>query len=357
MAMSKEIIIAIDGMGGENAPLSVVEGLSIFVEQHPQANYFFHIFGNKTRLSTLLESYPNLQDRFQIFHTEEIVHDDEQPVRALKKFPNSSMRLAIDDVKVGRAQACVSSGNTGALMVIAKMVLGTVEGIKRPAICSVFPNLKDGCIMLDLGANAEVDSSLMLQFAYMGSCFARAIYNVKHPLIGILNVGPEEHKGRELDKKTFALLKDSKLNFHGFVEPYDIFHGTVQVVVTDGFTGNIALKTAEGAVNVCKEILKTSFNKNILCKLGALLLAKTLKLQLAAVDPEKHNGAMLIGLNGVVVKSHGSSNARAFSNAVAKAYNLAKHDIIAQIKNAAEEVKELDQSESLVSRIKHKLGF
>lgn len=355
--MSKEIIIAVDGMGGENAPLSVIEGLSIFVERNQNMAVFFHVFGNQNRLNHLLESYPNLAEKVQIFHTDEIVHDDEQPVRALKKYPNSSMRLAIDDVKSGRANACISSGNTGALMVIAKMVLGTVEGIKRPAICSVFPNLKSGCVMLDLGANAECDPQILMQFAMMGSCFAKAIYNVKQPLVGILNVGHEEHKGRDIDKKTFELLKQSKLNFHGFVEPYDIYHGTVQVVVTDGFTGNIALKTAEGAVNVCKDILRNVFKRNLLTKFAALLVTKILKQNLAMVDPEKHNGAMFIGLNGIVVKSHGSSSSEAFSNALKKAYDLAVNDVNSQIKGVIEEVRSLESESSLVSRIKHKLGF
>jgi glycerol-3-phosphate acyltransferase PlsX len=354
--MHRDIILSIDGMGGENAPLSVVEGMSLFVAQQP--NIHFRVFGNQSRLGPLIKEFPSLENKCTIFHTDEYISDDEQPVRALKKYPNSSMTLCLEDLKNGNSSACVSSGNTGALMVIAKMRLGMIEGIKRPAIVSLFPNMKNGCVMLDLGANIDCEPVNLLQFTIMGLCFARVILNTPNPSVGILNVGTEDHKGRDLEKKTLELLSQrAKLNFHGFIEPYDICNGTVDVAVTDGFCGNLVIKTAESAAVTCKNFMKEAFSSSLLNKIAAYFLKSSLKKVFNKIDPNKNNGAMLIGLNGIVVKSHGSSNAEAFHNAINKAYLLVKQDINRQVRELLVDFEDIESGQSLVSIIKSKLGF
>ena len=230
-------------MGGANAPASVVDGLELIAENH--SDVFFLIYGKQELLASMLNKHKKLQGRYRLIHASTVVSDDESPIKAYKTGADSSLRKAIDAVHSGEADACVSCGNTGALMVTAKMVLGALKYVKRPAIISIFPNKKDGVVMLDLGANSECEPINFLQFAIMGSCFAKALFQNPNPAVGILNIGVEEHKGRDLEKKSSEMLKESKLNYKGFIEGYDLSDGTVDVVVTDGFTGNIALKVAE----------------------------------------------------------------------------------------------------------------
>lgn len=352
--LRENFIISVDAMGGSNAPICVIEGISMFIESGKARSVYFKIFGDEFRLMPILQNFPNLLGKYELFHCATSVADDEQPVKALKQGKESSMRKAIDAVKNGHAHACLSSGNTGALMVMSKMVLGSLPCIKRPAIISVFPNLRGGIVMLDLGANTECDEENFFQFAQMGHCYAKILLKKPYPLIGILNVGVEETKGRDVEKKAFNLLKESGFNFYGYVEGNDVTYGLVDVVVTDGFSGNIAIKIAEGTARICKDIIKEAFTSNLISKVGGLLARKSLKKAMDKIDPKNYNGAMLIGLNGVVVKSHGSSDSVGFCNAIFVTYNLIKQDINKDISSTLEEVV---KKETLVNKIIHKLGF
>jgi glycerol-3-phosphate acyltransferase PlsX len=350
------ITISVDAMGGANAPAAIIAGMLKVSSTHK--NVKFMLFGDKQRLMPILNSYPELAGRYEVVHCATVVTDEQQPVQALKKGVDSSMRKAIDAVKEKKAHACVSCGNTGALMVMAKMVLGSIHGIARPAIVSIFPNFKGGVVMLDLGANAQCDAHNLFQFAIMGYCFAKVILKKANPSIGILNVGIEEYKGRDLDKKAADLLKNSELNFHGYIEGHDITEGTVDVVVTDGFSGNIVIKVAEGVASLCKGVLKETFNQGIFGRLAALLVAKNLKKVVTHFDPRNHNGAMFIGVDGIVVKSHGSSDATAFANALEVTINLAKQNINQQISELLGQVTEQYSTEgTIVDKIKKKLGL
>ncbi|MDF3047975.1 MAG: phosphate acyltransferase [Candidatus Midichloriaceae bacterium] len=352
--MGKSIVISVDVMGGANAPLSVISGLELFCKENNSTSFL--LYGRETEIRQLVEKTKHLKNFCKIIDCETVVSDDEQPVKAAKTGINSSMRKAIEAVKSGAANACVSSGNTGALMVMSKMVLGMLSGIKRPAIVSIFPNRTHGTVMLDLGANAECDPQHLMQFAIMGVCFAKVILKKENPSIGILNVGVEEYKGRELDKKLSQMLATSGLNYHGFVEGHDLSEGTVDVAVTDGFTGNIALKVAEGVAKTCMHYMKTGFKSSLISKLGALLAARGLKKSFSIIDPRHYNGAMFIGVDGIVVKSHGSSDEIAFANALSVAEKLAKDKINKNI-NSTIEQHTTSTASSIVSKIKHSLGL
>lgn len=344
-------------MGGANAPEAVINGISLAATKHP--NVKFVVFGDSVRLLPLLTSHKALASRYEIVHCSHVITDDEQPVRALKRGTDSSMRKAIDMVKERRADACISCGNTGALMVMAKLVLGDIHGISRPAIASIFPNFNDGVVLLDLGANAECDAHNLFQFALMGHCFAQAVLHKKNPSIGLLNVGVEEYKGRDIDKKAYELLKTSSLNFYGYVEGHDIPEGKVDVVVTDGFSGNVVLKTAEGVASLCKDVLKQTFKGSIFGYIAAFLVRKRLKHIVDTFDPRNHNGAMFIGVDGVVVKSHGSSDDIAFANAVDATVNLVEQNINKHISSLLEQLTTEHRSDgsNMINKIIKKLGF
>ncbi len=354
--MNKNIIISIDAMGGANAPHCIVDAIAKVIESHKGVS--FKIFGDEERINTALKPHGISQDRIEVIHTTKAITDDEQPIKALKTGKDSSMYKAIQAVKNGEANACISGGNTGALMVMSKMVLGSLHNVKRPAIVNIFPNLKGGCVILDLGANSECDAANLFQFALMGHAYARAVLKKDRPLIGILNVGTEEYKGRDIEKKTYEMLKQSGLNFYGHIEGYDITKGTVDVVVTDGFSGNIAIKVAEGTANICRDYIKEAFQSSFFAKIGGLLARKGLKTVLSRVDPRNYNGAMFIGVDGIVVKSHGSSDHKGFANAIDVTARLIKQDVNNEISQLLTQLHELESSkESLISKIKHKLGF
>ncbi len=352
--MSKNIVISVDVMGGVNAPLSVIDGLELICRQ--QDDLTFLLFGRETEIKRYWDKTKYLKNCSKIIDCATEISDDEAPVKAMKTGVQSSMRKAIDAVESGEAQACISSGNTGALMVMAKMVLGTLSGIKRPAIVSIFPNRTHGTVMLDLGANAECDPQNLLQFAVMGACFAKVVLKKNNPTIGILNVGVESYKGRELDKKLAKLLEESHLNYHGFIEGHDLSDGVVDVVVTDGFTGNVALKVAEGVARTCMHYMKRGFKSSMMAKIGAILAARGLKKSFAMIDPRHYNGAMFVGIDGVVVKSHGSSDAIAFANSIQVAAKLVREGINKDINEMLED-NHIKASPSIVSKIKHKLGL
>ena len=315
-------------MGGDRSPQIVLEGAEIAAASNP--NIDFLLFGNSKKIDLILRNCPSLRKRHQLIHTEDFISSDEKPSIALRKGKNSSMRLAIDAVKDGKADAIVSAGNTGALMSIAKIVLRPLASISRPAIVTSIPNQKKkGTVLLDMGANIECGSEVLFQFAVMGHAFAKALTQNPNPSIGILNVGSEDTKGGSAVQKASLMLKESNLNksFYGYVEGDDITKGTVDVVVTDGFSGNITLKAIEGTAKLLSGLIKEGFMSSIWAKVGYLFAGSSLTKVTASVDPRFHNGAMLVGLNGVVVKSHGGTDRIGFANAIRVAASLVENNI------------------------------
>ena len=316
------LTIALDAMGGDHAPQMVVAGADLARERHPELHFL--MFGDRARLDALIRSRPELAARTTIEHTAEAVEPAARPSQVLRQGRNTSMRLAIDAVKDGRASAAVSAGNTGALMALAKFVLKTLPGIERPAIASLMPTRRSETVFLDLGANSECDADNLVQFAVMGEVFARAVLGIAKPTVGLLNIGTEDGKGNDTLREAAAALRSSPLaiEFRGFVEGTDLASGKVDVVVTDGFTGNVALKAAEGAVGLYAQFLREAFKSSLLSKLGYLLAKPALQLLRQRLDPRRYNGAMFLGLNGIVVKSHGGTDALGFANAIGVAADL-----------------------------------
>ncbi len=337
--MTKKINIALDCMGGDDAPRSIIEGANIIASLNSEVHFL--LYGNVDLINPILDNCPALKNNSTLFHTDQVIASDEKPSLALRKGANSSMRLAINAVKDGLAHAIVSAGNTGALMAIAKIVLRPLPSIDRPAIVTFMPNnKKTATVMLDMGANVDCNSDVLFQFAIMGSAFAKAVLKIAKPSIGILNVGSEDLKGSDSVKAAALLIRESDLAsaFYGYVEGDDIAKGTVDVVVTDGFCGNVTLKAIEGTAKMVSSALKEGFNSSFLAKIGYLLASVSLSSALKRLDPRNYNGAMLVGLNGVVVKSHGSADKISFANAVKVSISLVEDKIndkiIAEIKSA-----------------------
>ncbi len=323
--MTDRLPIALDAMGGEHAPRSVVEGAALALTKLPHLQFLF--FGNEAEITPLLQKQPELQKISEIVHCEDKIADDAKPSIALRQGKNSSMRKAIEAVHEGRSVAAVSGGNTGAMMAIAKMVLRTLPGINRPAAASLFPSKTGSVVMLDLGANLEASAEELFQFSIMGDAYARAVLGIDYPKIGLLNVGEEQNKGHPEIREAAQMLRESDfdINFCGFVEGNQIPQGVVDVVVCDGFSGNVVLKTAEGTARLMGDFIKEAFNANWMTKLSYLLARSSLKAMRKKLDPRRYNGAMFLGLNGVVVKSHGGSDEYAFSFAIRSAAELVKH--------------------------------
>lgn len=326
-----EIRLALDAMGGDRAPDMVVAGAALALAQHPNLRFLF--FGDEARVRPLLDRHPALASASTLMHTSDIVTNDAKPSVALRAGRQSSMRLAINAVDDGAADAVVSAGNTGALMAMAKFVLKTVPGIDRPAIASIMPTPRRPTVMLDLGANVECDADNLMQFAIMGEVFARVLLNIERPTIGLLNVGSEEQKGHEELRAAHALLRENKLNldFRGFVEGDDITAGTIDVVVTDGFTGNVALKAAEGVARLYAQLMRDAFSSSLLSKIGYALAKTALVRARKRIDPRRYNGAILLGLGGIAVKSHGGADAIGFANAIGVAINMASIGLVERI--------------------------
>lgn len=314
-------------MGGDHAPASVLRGAEMALIRHPGIRFI--LFGNRYILEPLLQDIPNLKNACTISHTEVVIAGDDKPSLAVRRGRQSSMWLAIESVKDNEACAVVSAGNTGALMAMSKLILRTLPGISRPAIAALFPTLRGESVMLDLGANVESSAQDLYRFAIMGNAFARAVLGLNRPKIGLLNVGSEELKGRDEVKEANQLLRTTNvdINYHGFVEGNDIAAGLVDVVVTDGFTGNVALKTAEGTARLIRTYLKDAFNSSPISKSGALLASGALRVVKDKLDDRKRNGAMFLGLNGIAVKSHGGADAFSFGHAISVAVELVTHHI------------------------------
>ena len=326
-------------MGGDKAPSMVIEGASLALKENPNLRFF--LYGDERKILPLMKKYPTLEKAAQLFHTSEFIKSDDKPSIALRQGRNSSMRLAINAAAKGTSQGVVSAGNTGAYMAMAKIFLKMIDGIDRPAIVGFFPTVTKPCVMLDLGANIVCDEHQLTQFAVMGKVYAQEVLGVKNPSIGLLNVGEEEQKGNDILQNTAKTLKKAKrtFNFHGFVEGDDIMKGTVDVVVTDGFTGNVALKTIEGVIHFIMTILKDVFKSSIFAKAGYLLSMFALKRMAAKINPKKYNGAMLIGLKGVAIKSHGGADAVAFANAIHCAAQFASHNLNKKIEKNLERLQ------------------
>jgi len=322
------LTLALDAMGGDNAPAAVVRGANLALRRHPQTDFLF--YGREGELRPLVERLRRLRAVSQIVHTDDVVRSDEKPSVALRGGRRSSMRLAIDAVRDGTANAVVSGGNTGALMAMAKFALKTLPGVDRPAISSFFPTLRGETAMLDLGANVVCDARNLVQFTVMGNCFARSVLGIPEPSYALLNVGSEEMKGNETLQEAAALLRTLSLpgTFMGFVEGDDIAKGTVDVVVTDGFTGNVALKTAEGTATLYSEFLRRTFRSSLLAGLGYLLARPAMYKLRKRVDPRRYNGAVFLGLNGIAVKSHGGTDSLGFAHAIGVAADLARHGFL-----------------------------
>lgn len=334
--MGAEPTIALDAMGGDEAPDMVVDGAALSLERCPDVRFL--LYGDAARLRPLVDAKPALARCCDIRHTDDVVGSGDKPSIALRQGRQSSMSLAIKAVRDGEAAGVVSAGNTGALMAIAKLALRTVPGISRPAIASYLPTLRGETVMLDLGANVDCDARNLVEFAIMGEVYARAVLGVQNPTIGLLNIGIEDVKGNDGVREAAAMLKDTRLpiRFHGFVEGDDIAAGTVDVVVTDGFSGNIALKTAEGTVKLFSGYLREAFRHSIPARIGYLFARGALGRVRERLDPRHHNGAILIGLNGIVIKSHGGTDALGFANAVGVAIDMVNHRIIERIREDLE---------------------
>lgn len=329
--MTHRLTIALDAMGGDHAPGVILEGASIARERSP--NLDFVICGDRARIEPLLARYPRLEHGVTIRHTDEQIMADDKPGQALRRGRNSSMALAIEAVREGEAAVAVSAGNTGALMALAKFTLRTMPGIDRPALASLLPTSRGESVMLDLGANVECDERNLVEFAVMGAAFARTVLGVPRPSVALLNVGVEELKGHDVVKAAGQILKQTSLpmEFAGFIEGDGIAQGVVDVMVTDGFTGNVALKTAEGTARMIGTLLRNALGSSWLTKIGYLFARQGLKTLQDHLDPNNHNGAVFLGLNGLVVKSHGGANAPGFASAIGVASDMAADDLGAHI--------------------------
>jgi glycerol-3-phosphate acyltransferase PlsX len=318
-------------MGGDVGPAATLAGCVIARRRHPDVRFVLH--GDEAVLTPLLAHRPLLSKSSEIRHAPSVVGMAEKPSQALRRGRNSSMWHAIDLVASGECRVAVSAGNTGALMAISMFRIGLMEGISRPAIAVLFPTKRGQSVVLDAGANAGADAQQLVDFAVMGEAFARTILGIDRPTVGLLNIGEEEMKGIEPVKRAGQILRESSLpiEFCGFIEGDGISEGSVDVVVTDGFTGNVALKTAEGTAKLIVYYLRNALKRSMLGRVGALLASGALRSLQRKLDPRTHNGGVFLGLNGVVVKSHGGADALGFASAIDVAIDMGSSDVIARI--------------------------
>jgi phosphate acyltransferase len=327
--MSNKIKIAVDAMSGDNAPKKIIDGIDISLKSNP--NNFFYLYGKKDILEKHIENRHSLHNHCEIVDTKDIIQDNDSPLTATKKGKDSSMWKAIESLKEKKTDISLSAGNTGALLIMSRLLLNTIDGISKPALAALWPNSKDTNIVLDLGANIECSEKNLTDFASMGSALYKSLFDIDIPKIALLNIGSEEHKGNDVLKKTFLILKEKNqknYNFCGYIEPNHIMDGNVDVIITDGFTGNIALKTAEGTANFITKSLKKALNK-----FSILLSYSSLKKFKNKLDPRKYNGAIFLGLESPVVKSHGSTDAIGFANSIAVCSKIVKGNLIEKIKS------------------------
>jgi phosphate acyltransferase len=324
------ITIALDCMGGDHGPHVTIPAAAAFLQQQPNANAI--LVGARDAIEAQLRQHGLITEpRLRVQHASEVVGMDEAPASALRNKRDSSMRVAIDLVKSGEAQACVSAGNTGALMAISRFVLKMLPGVERPAIASMVPTMRGQSFVLDLGANVDCTPVHLLQFGVMGAALYSVVTKVERPSVGLLNIGEEDIKGNEVVKQAGELLKSSGLNYYGNVEGYDIYKGTTDVVVCDGFVGNVFLKSSEGLARMLAAYLHEEFTRSPISKLLGLVSMPVIKAFRRRVDPRRLNGASLLGLRGIVVKSHGSADTFAFGFAIRQAWEEAESGILDRI--------------------------
>ncbi len=325
--------IAIDAMGGDEGVRVMVSGAALARRRHDQ--FRFLLVGDEARIKAALDQHPGMAGASEILHCDDVVGGDERPTQALRRAKTTSMGLAINAVKTGECAAAVSGGNTGALMAMSKLALRTMPGIDRPALAALMPTLGDNdVIMLDLGANTECDARNLVQFAIMGAAYSRIVTGLEAPRVRLLNIGTEETKGKTDLQDAAALLREAtglSLAFEGFVEADKINRGEVDVVVTDGFSGNIALKAIEGSARFVTDLLKSAFTSSLRSKIGFLVSRPATELLRHHLDPNNHNGGVFLGLNGVVVKSHGSANTQGVANAVEVTARLLEENLTERI--------------------------
>ncbi len=314
--------ISIDAMGGDNAPHEIVKGAYEALEAFDDLNII--LYGDESKLESLVTKH----DRLTVVHTDEVIEGTDEPVRAIRRKKNSSMVKMAESVKNGEADACVSAGNTGALMAAGLFVVGRIDQVDRPALAPTLPTIDGkGFVMLDLGANSDAKPEHLQQFAVMGSVYAEKVRGIKNPRVGLLNIGTEDKKGNELTKAAFLLLKETPVNFIGNVESRDLLNGVADVVVTDGFTGNMVLKTIEGTAAAMFTLLKEAFNTSTKTKISALLVKDQLKGIKNKLDYSEYGGAGLFGLKAPVIKAHGSSNSRAIFHAIRQARTMVENNV------------------------------
>ncbi len=332
--MNNPIIIAIDAMGGDNSPNKIIEGINIHSKSAENIKY--KIFGDKNLIFPLIKKYNIKNSIYDLIHTDKIVHGEDTALSAAKRGKDTSLWLSIESLKKDDAQAIVSAGNTGALFLISKLNLKMIENIDKPALSALWPSKKGMNVVLDLGANIECNSKNLVDFSIMGSALHKALFNKDKPKVALLNIGSEELKGNAVIKDTYQLLSEKKYNlfdFKGYIEGNNIMEGDVNVIVSDGFTGNIALKTAEGTSNFIISELKKAFNESLSGKVSSLINYRNLKKFKDKLDPRLYNGAILLGLNKPVIKSHGSTDSIGFANSLKVCEKIIKGKLIDQINN------------------------
>tara|TARA_B110000259_G_C14014257_1_gene400711 strand:+ start:666 stop:1706 length:1041 start_codon:yes stop_codon:yes gene_type:complete len=343
--MNNKIIIAIDAMGGENAPFKNIEGVSLFLKKNKKKNdFFFNLFGDEVSITKEINKHKISSKNYKIFPTSTVVSDEETPLTAIKNSKESSMWNSINSQITSNSNITLSAGNTGVMFVISRMLLKTIESVNKPALAGLWPNEKNMNVVLDLGANVECDAKNLIDFSEMGAALFKSLFPNDTPKVALLNIGSEEMKGTETLKKAYAELKKiskfGDFEFKGFIEGNKITNGESNVIVTDGFTGNIALKTAEGTVKFITDSLKKSLTSTLLSKFSIIFSYFALKKFKEKLDPRKFNGAIFLGLKGPVVKSHGSTDSVGFYHSIDLCYRIIKGDLMNKIKNNLSHINE-----------------
>ena len=333
--MNKMIRIAVDAMGGDNSPQKIIDGIELHYKK--TKNVFYKIFGDEDLIKPIIIKKPIDKNNYEIIHTKDTIKGEDSAFTAAKRGKNTSMWLAIESVKSNSSDIIVSAGNTGALLVIAKLNLKMIENIDKPALSGLWPSRKGMSVVLDLGANVECSDKNLIDFAIMGSSLFKSLFPDENPKVALLNIGSEEVKGNEIIKETYQKLNqivNEDFEFKGFIEGSNIMDGNVNVIVADGFTGNVALKTAEGTANFISSELKNALKSSIFGKLGSLISIGSLKKFKKKLDPRLYNGAILLGLNSPVIKSHGGTDYIGFANSLSVCEKIVKNNLIDKIKNS-----------------------
>lgn len=333
--LQNKMLISVDLMGGDGAPSVILAACNKFLKDFPDC--VIKGFGVDLSKEAIYKNYPNLNaDNFILIICDSFIASEESPVLALKSSKGSTMRCAIESVERNEAKAIVSAGNTGALMAISKLILKTMSGIDRPALVALLPHMNGSFCMLDLGANTVCESRNLYEFAIMGSNFAKIIFDKNSPKVALLNIGKEEIKGNDTIRGAAELLRGTSINFCGYIEGDQLFEGDIDVVVSDGFSGNVALKTIEGTSKFCMKFIKKVASESFIIKILLFILYPFVKIKLAVLDHRKYNGGVFLGLNGIVVKSHGGADQVAFYNSLSSAYKLVKSNFIERISESVE---------------------